>query len=259
MEKSMSNKSIDGNDNISKDSGKSNVADTKKTSTPMIETKVVKNKTPVKKKAKNHQSAVSVIAMTIGLLAVCFAVYNFWVLQDQTRSTIEITKTQQNLESRIDQLGQSLQIAKNDIEKEIHARESAQAEHHGLNTAMQNGAAKLDRSTEAWKMAEVENLLTVANHRLTVAQDRATAIAIFETADERIKAIGDSSLIKVRKVIADELLALRAMPKVDISGLAIRVGSMVKSVDQLQLLDKKRIAVETNDKSENAQQLIGNN
>ena len=254
----MSNKSVETNSKAVTVSDKKNVPTEKKSSESVKatketnkETKPSKNKPHEKKKTRKIHSSITAITVCIGLSAAGLAGYDYWILKNQVTANIQLTKTQQDLQSRVDQLGQQLQISKLDLVKEVRARESAQAEHQALSTAMQNVSAKLGRSTAAWRMAEVEYLLTVANHRLTLAQDRETAIVIFETADERIKAIGDTALLKVRKVLADELLALQAMPEVDIAGLALRVGSLVNSVEQLPLLDKKRIAVAMNDNADN--------
>jgi len=237
----MSNKSVE-----EKAKSENAIVEKKPSPAPTEKAKPAKKKTSVKKKP----SHIAFMAIMFALSAVSLAAYNFWMLNKQQVLNKELGETQQDLQSRIIQLGQQLQAEKSALQKEVRARESAQAEHQALSTAMQNVSEKLGRSTVAWRMAEVEYLLTVANHRLTLARDRETAISIFETADERIKAIGDPSLLKVRKAIADELLALRAIPKVDISGLAFRVGSLVKSVEQLPLLDKKRIAVALKTKSD---------
>jgi uroporphyrin-3 C-methyltransferase len=177
--------------------------------------------------------------------------YDFWFLQKQIPVVSHTLETQNSLQTRIDQLEQNLQLANTGLSKEIEARKSEQAEHQALSAAMQDVSAKLGRSTVAWRMAEVEYLLTVANHRLILAQDRETAIAVFETADNRLKAIGDTALLKVRKAIADELIALRGMPEVDIPGLALRVGSIADSIEQLPLKDKKRIAVAMTEETKN--------
>ncbi len=206
-----------------------------------------------KEKPSKHQSTetpplkqrsyIAALAIVIALSGAGLAAYDFWLVKDQKSINEQITKNQNDFQKDIQALQQQLLAANSALSNETRARESAQAEHQALSIAMQNISAKLGRSTVAWRMAEVEYLLTVANHRLTLAQDSETAIAIFETADQRIKAIGDTALLKVRKQISDELTALRALPAVDISGLALRVGSLVDGVEQLPLMDKKRIAV----------------
>jgi len=256
----MSDKPTQSNAEVTKTVAGNNSTADKKTSSPTKQTKTPENKSSVSSKkeikeikpSKKNQSLIAVMAVFIALVAVALASYGFWMLQMQTTVTAQHEIEQKELQGRINQLGQKLELTNADLIKEIRARESAQAEHRALDTAMQNISASLGRSTVAWRMAEVEYLLTVANHRLILAQDPVTAIAILNTADERIKAIGDTSLLKVRKVIADELLALRAMPEVDISGLALRVGSLINSVKELPLRDKKRIAVAISSKADSA-------
>lgn len=203
-----------------------------------------------KKKTDSHRSPLSLLAMLIALLAAGAAGYGLWLLQIQVPLGAQLVKTQAALQTQVAQLEQGLQLSRAELTKQVRAQQAVEDELQSLSTAMQDLSASLGRSTVAWRMAEVEYLLTVANHRLTLAQDHETAIAIFETADERIRAIGDTSLLKVRKAIADELQALRALPEVDIAGLALRVGSLLDSVEQLPLLDKKRIAAATHESSE---------
>jgi uroporphyrin-3 C-methyltransferase len=155
----------------------------------------------------------------------------------------QLAKAEMDAQKSIEGLERQLQSTNSELLKEVRARETMHSEHQALRSLMQNISEKLGRSTVAWRMAEVEYLLTIANHRLTLAQDRETAIAVLKTADDRLKAIADPSLIKVREAIANELLALQAMPEVDIPGIALRVGSLVKSAEQFPLRDKKRLAV----------------
>lgn len=254
----MSDKPMHSNAEAAKTVAADNSTTDKKTSPSVKQNKASENKSTASsrkdmketKTSKNNNSLIAVMAVFIALVAIAFAAYNFSLVQMQTPVTVQLEKAQNELQAGFSQQEQQLQQLKSELEKEVGARESAQAEHQALNTAMQNISATLGRSTVAWRMAEVEYLLTVANHRLILAQDPDTAIAILETADERIKAIGDMSLLKVRKVIADELLALRAMPEVDVSGLALRVASLINSVEELPLRDKKRIAIALNEKAD---------
>ncbi|MDT8385216.1 MAG: uroporphyrinogen-III C-methyltransferase [Gammaproteobacteria bacterium] len=212
-------------------------------------TETAKHQPAAKKRTDSHRSPLSLLAMLIALLAAGAAGYGLWLLQIQVPLGAQLVKTQAALQTQVAQLEQGLQLSRAELTKQTRAQQVVEDELQTLGTAMQDLSASLGRSTVAWRMAEVEYLLTVANHRLILAQDRETAIAIFETADERIRAIGDTSLLKVRKAIADELQALRALPEVDVAGLALRVGSLLDSVEQLPLRDKNRIAAATRETS----------
>jgi len=199
---------------------------------------------------KTPQYIAFSILFLIALSATGLAAYDFWLLREQIPVNTQLANTQHELSNnqrgfatRINQLEQQLQTTKNQLSAEVEARKTEQSEHQAVNAALQSITEKLGRNTIAWRMAEVEYLLTVANHRLALAQDQQTAITVFETADSRLEAIADPSLLKVRKEIANELTALRAMPKVDIPGLALQIGSLAETVEQLPLMDKKRLAV----------------
>ena len=236
--------------------------------TPVITETAKKGSTAAKEKSKKSPVKTTAnkkrplyiafgVLFLIAVSAIGLAAYDFWLLRAQTsvntqlantqselnNAQLELSSTQREFETRINQLGQQLQATKNQLSEEIQARKNERSEHQAVNAALQSITEKLGRNSVAWRMAEVEYLLTVANHRLSLAQDRQTAISIFETADSRLEAIADPSLLKVRREIASELTALRAMPVVDIPGLALQIGSLAESVEQLPLMDQKRLAV----------------
>ncbi len=217
--------------------------------------KKLPGKTTVNKKRPLY-IALGVLFL-IAVSAIGLAAYDFWLLRAQTsvntqlantqselsNAQRELSNTQRGFETRINQLGQQLETTKNQLSAEIQARKNEQSEHKAVNAALQSITEKLGRNSIAWRMAEVEYLLTVANHRLSLTRDRQTAISIFETADSRLEVIADPSLLKVRGEIASELTALHAMPTVDIPGLALQIGSLAETVEQLPLMDQKRLAV----------------
>jgi len=143
--------------------------------------------------------------------ALVISIYNFWLWQKYTPALTQLTKNQTVFASRVTSLERKLQWTESALTKETRTRKIAESEHEALSTAMKSVSAKLGRTTIAWRLAEIEYLLTIANHRLALAQDKKTAIAIFETADKRLRAIGDPSLLKIRQAISDELYALKSM------------------------------------------------
>jgi uroporphyrin-3 C-methyltransferase len=56
----------------------------------------------------------------------------------------------------------------------------------------------------------------------------------------------------VRKIIADEVTALSALPEPDITGMALRLGSLAESAAQLPLTNQRRIATATREAAESS-------
>lgn len=89
----------------------------------------------------------------------------------------------------------------------------------------------------AWLRAEAEYYLTLANAELELAGRWHTATTALELADDRLRALSDPTLARVRERIADELLALKGIDVPDVDGLAFTLGRLAERVDELPLRD----------------------
>lgn len=192
------------------------------------------------------------LALLVASVATGLGGYDYWRLQNQAKQSRQLATAQAELNQRVEAQAQTADSLQRKLAAEIDARESLAAEQIALNTAWENMSATLGRSTVAWRLAEVEYLLSIANHRLTLARDKATAVSIFASADQRIRAIGDPRLLPIRQHIADELSALRALEEPDIAGIVLTLGSLIEQAAKLPLIDTQRIAVATEDKSKEA-------
>ncbi len=205
-----------------------------------IDPKEHKKKTK-KVKPKKEKQSISKIALFALLVAVFASVgigYEYVLLQEQQQLTARILSFQNKLEQDVKNTSQAL-------DRESRARKNSENEFLSFKTSIEAVATKLGRTSNEWRMAEVEYLLTIANHRLTLAHDRVTAMAIFENADQKIKQLGDPALLKIRKLIKEELLLLNAVKEPDLAGMALSLGSLAAKVEDLPLVDKERVAVAT--------------
>lgn len=85
--------------------------------------------------------------------------------------------------------------------------------------------------------SEAEYLLRLANQKLQLEGDGDTALLILSAVDEMLRDSGDVSVLSVRDILAGEMLTLRAMDYVDVSGLYVRLNSLLPMIEQLSLRD----------------------
>ncbi len=90
-----------------------------------------------------------------------------------------------------------------------------------------------------WILSEVEYLLLIANHSLLLSSDVNTAIVALQSADKRLLEMGDPGIINIRKFIADELIQLKAVPIVDVTGMQVTLSGMIKHALSLTVLDSE--------------------
>ncbi len=86
-----------------------------------------------------------------------------------------------------------------------------------------------------WEPEEVEYLIRIAIDSLQFKRDVGTAVAALTAADNRLREIGHPAFANTRRMIADDLNALLAVPKADIAGAAFTLSSLQDAVTRLPL------------------------
>jgi len=102
--------------------------------------------------------------------------------------------------------------------------------------------AQIGQDSNGWILAEAEYLIRAANHRLQLARDVPAAIAALAAADRRLETLADPALLPVRAQLADEIAALRAVPGVDVEGLALKLLSLAKRTEGMPVLGSRYAA-----------------
>lgn len=102
-----------------------------------------------------------------------------------------------------------------------------------LENALENVPGVADKARSAWLLAEAEYFLRIANAQLALARNPDVALRALQLADEKLRDIGDPGLTPVRSALADEMTALRAVPRPDTEGIVLSLGSLAASLDRL--------------------------
>ena len=86
---------------------------------------------------------------------------------------------------------------------------------------------------DSWLLAEAGHLLRLANQRLVMAGDPVAAQALLNSADAVLRELDDASLHTVRAAIAADIASLRAVPRVDVEGIYLRLAALLEQADTL--------------------------
>jgi uroporphyrin-3 C-methyltransferase len=120
----------------------------------------------------------------------------------------------------------------------------------GLQRALREQQQRINDLTvedrESWQLAEVQYLLRLANQRLIMTGDNVSAEALLRSADTVLRAMDDADLHGLRSAVAADVAALRAVPKLDIQGLYLRLDALIRQTDALVLfeLPERRVEME---------------
>ncbi len=86
-------------------------------------------------------------------------------------------------------------------------------------------------SREEALLLEVERLVTLAMHDLQLTRQTATAIAALELADARLASTNVPRWQPLRRAFGRDLERLRALPAVDVTGIALRLDQLIAGAD----------------------------
>jgi len=131
-----------------------------------------------------------------------------------------MTARLQALSNDLDKTRADLAMANRRLEADTEAR------FEQLERTVADVEAAQRRASGAADPWDVENLLRIANDSLNLAYDSNTAINALRRADARLAAIDDPAYAETRRQLAQEIAALEAMPKLDVSGLANELAAL---------------------------------
>ena len=104
-----------------------------------------------------------------------------------------------------------------------------------LKSGVQALHGEIGKGRRTWLITETENLLVMAQHRLAYARDARQALAALRVADRQLQQLGDPDYLPVRKLLENEIGALEGFERLDLSGMAQRLGQLGARVDTLAL------------------------
>lgn len=188
----------------------------------------------------NPALAVAVAAMV--LLAVQ------WLDTRQRANALEQTLSRRlaefdarNKESRV--LAAQAQETVREATAKLSLLEQKFAETQSQQVALDALYQELSRNRDEWTLAEVEQILLVASQQLQLAGNAKAALIALQTADSRLQRVDKPQFFGLRKAINKDIEQLQALPYVDVTGLSLRLDSLIAAADELPL-NPGRIAQE---------------
>ena len=90
------------------------------------------------------------------------------------------------------------------------------------------------RDENGWKLAEVEYLMSVAQHKLVLENDFEGAARTLQAASDRIADLADPGLLPVRVQINREIAALKTRARPDLVGLSLLAARLTRQIRSLK-------------------------
>ena len=153
-------------------------------------------------------------------------------VSEQARHLLAQQQKVEQQEKILSEAQQQFQQQEKLLDRERQSMQEREAE---LRASVADVHKRVGASGNQWMASEAEYLIRLANERLTLARDIATAREALLLADQRLRDTGDPGWNTVRRQIARDIARLDRTNVPDTVGISARLSSLAEQVPQLRL------------------------
>lgn len=206
-------------------------------------------------KGKGAKRGLGLVYGILLLLALALAA-QWWVMHSENNKLRqEIARRLQvgdstNTETKV--LVKSVQDESKELQGKVSVLESKQVEGQSQQLALEQLYKDLSRNSDDWTLAQVEDVLSTASQQLQLAGNVQGALIALQNADKNLSRSDKPQFIIVRRAIASDIEKLKALPTLDVTGIAVRLDSIIGQIDSMPLLSDEKPIVGINKPSNQA-------
>lgn len=138
-------------------------------------------------------------------------------------------------------LGRQAQEGLRDAQAKIGALEAKLAESQNQQVALEALYQELARNRDEWQLAEIEQVLAIAQQQLQLSGNVRAALLALQLAESRLSRADRPQFLPVRRALSRDIERLKSLPALDVPGLSLALDRLVASVDALPLAFDERV------------------
>jgi len=131
-----------------------------------------------------------------------------------------------------------------ELSTKVAMLETQNAEMQNQRAALSTLYQDLSGSRDETVLADVEQILMIADQQLQLSGNVKAALIAMGQADDRLRRMDRPALNGVRKVIERDMEKLRALPGVDVSGISNQIDNLSDAIDAMPLTQELRLRQE---------------
>jgi len=127
-----------------------------------------------------------------------------------------------------------------ELQVKVGVLESRQVEAQTQQLALEQLYQDLSKNRDEWALSEVEQVLNTASQQLQLAGNVQGALIALQNADRSLGRSDKPQFLNIRRAIGADIERLKAMPAVDLAGVALRLDNVIGQVDSLPMLSDEK-------------------
>jgi len=184
--------------------------------------------------------------VAVALVVLAAIVAGLWL---DTRGRIgatqeELAKRLRDIETETREartLGRQTQEAQREMLAKLGALETKVAESQNQQVALEVLYQELARNRDEWQLAEIEQVLAIAQQQLQLSGNVRAALLALQLAESRLSRVDRPQFLPVRRALTRDIDRLKSLPALDVPGLSLAIDRLIASVDAMPLAFDERI------------------
>lgn len=127
-----------------------------------------------------------------------------------------------------------------ELQIKVGVLESRQSEAQSQQLALEQLYKDLSQNRDEWALSEIEQVLNTASQQLQLAGNVQGALIALQNADRAVSRSDTPQFLTIRRAIAADIERLKALPAVDLAGVALRLDHVIAQVDSLPMLSDEK-------------------
>jgi uroporphyrin-3 C-methyltransferase len=186
------------------------------------------------------------LTLLVLLLAIVL-VAQWWVSHTEIRGLREeVARRLQNgdaANTEVKGVLKTVQESTKELQAKVSVLDSKQAESQSQQLALEQLYQDLSKNRDDWALSEIEEVLSTASQQLELAGNVQGALIALQNADKSLSRSDKPQFIAIRRAIARDQDRLKALPTVDVPGIAVRLDSVISQIDGMPLLSDEKPVV----------------
>jgi uroporphyrin-3 C-methyltransferase len=171
-----------------------------------------------------------------------------WVYYD---SRVRLAATQEELARRLRAIEEDAREARaasgaaqetaRDVQTKLGVLEARVSDAQSQQVALEALYEELSRNRDEWQLAEIEQVLAIAQQQLQLAGNVRSALLALQLAEGRLSRADRPQFQPVRRALARDIERLNALPAADLTGMSRQLDAILAAIDDLPLALDSRL------------------
>ena len=177
---------------------------------------------------------VAVVVLTLLLAASWFSSYK---RNENLREEVaRLLKKQETVTNETSSIAKATQEQSRELQVKVGVLENRQTEAQSQQLALEQLYQDLSKNRDEWALAETEQVLSTASQQLQLSGNVSGALIALQNADRSLSRSDKPQFISIRRAIAKDIDRLKALPALDMIGVAVRIDEAITQIDSLPML-----------------------